>query len=85
MEIQTINGLKVTQPDGTKIQDTAECELDMDNIPQNARKAHKFPMLAGNILISVAQLFNAGCDVTFYHDKVTVPKDSKEISEGYRD
>ena len=42
-------------------------------------------MLSGNILISVAQLCDADCEVTFYHDKVTVTKDSKEIAEGYRD
>ena len=77
MEIQIRNGLKSTQPDGTKIQATAERELNMNNIPQNARKAHKFPMLAGNILISVAHLCDAGCEVTFYQDKVTVTKDSK--------
>ena len=83
MEIQTRYGLKATQPDGTKIQATVECELDMDNIPQNERKAHKFPMLAGNNLISVAQLCDVGCEVTFYHEKITVTKDRKEISDGY--
>ena len=76
MEIQTINGLKATQPDGTKIQATAECELDMENIPKNASKAHKFPMSVGNSLILVEKLYDAGCEVTFYHDKVTVTKDS---------
>ena len=57
----------------------------MDNTPKNARKAHKFPMLTANSLISVAQLCDAGCEVTFYHEKVIVTKDSKEIAEGYRD
>ena len=85
LETQTINGLKATQPDGTKIQATEEYELDTENIPKNARKAHKFSMLGGNILISAAQLCDAGCEVTFYHDKVTVTKDRKEIAEGYRD
>ena len=79
MEIQTRNGLKETKPDVTKIQATAECELDMENIPKTARKAHKFTMLSGKRLTSVAQLCDAGCEVTFYHDKVTVIKDSKEI------
>ena len=53
----------------------------MDNIPKTARKAHKLPMLAGNRLFSLEQLCDAGCEVTFYHDKVTVTKDSKDISE----
>ena len=57
----------------------------MENIPRNSRKAHKFSMLAGNSLISVAQLCDAGCEVTFYHEKLTVTKDSKEIVEGHRD
>ena len=69
LEIKTRNGLKATQPDGTKIQATPECELYMDNIPKTARKAHKFPMLAGNSLISVAQLCDAGCEVKFYITK----------------
>ena len=56
MEIKTRNGLKATQLDDTKIQATAKCELNVENIPQTARKAHKFPMLSGNSLISVAQL-----------------------------
>ena len=42
-------------------------------------------MLAGNSLISVAQLCDACFEVTFYHDKVTVTKDSKTIAEVYRD
>ena len=67
----------MTQPDGTKIQATTECELDMENTPKNERKAHKFPMLTGNSLTSVAQLCDAGCEVKFSHDKVTVTKDSK--------
>ena len=79
LEIQTRNGLKATQPEVTKIQATAECELYMDNIPKNERKAHKFPMLAGKSLISVAQLCDAGCEVKFYHDKVTVTKYSRRI------
>ena len=33
----------------------------------------------------MAQLCDAGCEVTFYHDKITVTKDSKDIAEGYRD
>ena len=56
----------------------------MKNIPKTTKKAQKFPMLAGNILISVAQIFYAGCEVTFYHDKVTVTKGIKDIVEGYR-
>ena len=55
----------------------------MENIPKTARKADKFPMLAGNRLISIAQLCDAGCEVTIYHEKVTVTKDSKDIAEGY--
>ena len=57
----------------------------MENIPQTASKAHKLPMLAGNSLISVTQICDAGCEATFYHDIVTVTKYSKEIVEGYRD
>ena len=41
-------------------------------------------MLAGNNLISVAQLCDEGCKVTFYHDKVTMTKYSKDVAEGYR-
>ena len=52
----------------------------MENIPKTAIKAHKFPVLSGNSLISVAQLYDAGCGVTFYHDKVTVTKDRKDIA-----
>ena len=57
----------------------------MENIPKNARKAHKFPILAANNLVSVVKLCDAGCEVTFYHDKLTVTKDIKEIAEGYID
>ena len=57
----------------------------MDNIPKTERKAHKSPMLAGKILTSVAQLCDAGYEVTFYHNKVKVTKYSKDIAEGYRD
>ena len=85
MEIQTRNRLKATQPNVNKIQATEEFELDMENIPKTTRKAHKFPMLSGNRLISVAELCDAGCEVTLYHDKLIVTKDSKGSAEGYID
>ena len=57
----------------------------MEHIPKNASKAHKFTMLAGNSLISVAQLCDTGCEVIFYHDKLTATKYNKKNAEGYRD
>ena len=39
LEIQTIHGLKATQPDGTKIQAKSVRELDMENIPKNRKES----------------------------------------------
>ena len=40
--------VQVQQPDGTAIQATHTCELDIDHLPDKVKKAHVFPMCKAN-------------------------------------
>jgi hypothetical protein len=54
-------------------------------LPSHARQAHILPGLVHNSLISVGQLCDNGCIVTFTHDQVTVTKNKKSVMHGSRD
>jgi hypothetical protein len=62
-------------PNGTMIQLSHTCDL----------KAHNLPGLVHNSLISVGQLCDNGCDVTFTQEQVTVSRDGKCVMYGSRD
>ena len=84
-DTDTAHGIRALQPDGTPIVATKTCMLKLTNLPEAARKAHKFPQLAGNALISIPVLCDNGCEVKLTREKITVSKDGQEIIEGKRD
>jgi hypothetical protein len=53
--------------------------------PLQARQSHILPGPVHNSLISVGQLCDNGCSVTFTHDQVTVSKNKKCVMHGSRD
>jgi hypothetical protein len=77
--------LNVNMPNGTTIQSSHTCNLLLTGLPSQARQAHILPGLMHNSLISVGQLCNNGCSVTFTHDQVTVTKDKECVMRGSRD
>jgi hypothetical protein len=72
-------------PNGTTIQSSHTCNLLLTYLPPQAQKAHILPGLVHNSLISVGQLFDNGCSVTFTQDQVTVSKNEKCVMYGSRD
>jgi hypothetical protein len=77
--------LNVNMPNGTAIQLSHSCDLLLADLPPQAQKAHILPGLVHNSLISVGQLCDNGCSVTFTQEQVTVLKNGKCAIYGYRD
>jgi hypothetical protein len=71
-------------PNGTTIQSSHTCGLLLADLTQQARQAHILPGLIHNSLISVGQLCDNECSVTFTHDQVTVSRKGKEVMYGSR-
>jgi hypothetical protein len=72
-------------PNGTTIQSSHTCDLLLADLPPQARKAHILAGLVHNLLISVGQLCDNGCSVTFTQEQVTVSKNGKCVMYGSRD
>jgi hypothetical protein len=77
--------LNVNMPNGTTIQSSHTCDLLLTDLPPQARKAHTLPGFVHNSLISVGQLCDNGCNVTFTQEQVTVSKKGKCVMYGSRD
>jgi hypothetical protein len=77
--------LSINMHNDTSIQSSYTCELLLTDLPPQARIAHVLPGLVHNSLISVGQLCNNGCDVTFNKDVVSVRNNGKCAMTGTRD
>jgi hypothetical protein len=77
--------LYVNIPNGTTIQSSHTSDLLLSALPPEVRRAHILPGLVHNSLISVGQLCDSGCNVTFTQDKVEVNKDGNSVMSGVRD
>jgi hypothetical protein len=77
--------LSVNMPNGTTIQSSHTCDLLLADLTPQARQAHIFPGLVHNSLISVGQLCDNGCNVTFTQEQVMVSKNRKCVMYGSRD
>jgi hypothetical protein len=77
--------ISVNMPNGTKIQSSHTCDLLLSDFPPQAQKAHILPGLVHNSLISVGQLCDNGCSVTFTQEQVKVSRDGKYVMYGSRD
>jgi hypothetical protein len=75
----------VNMPNGMSIQLSHTSDLLLSAFPHQARKSHISPGLVDNSLISVGQLCDSGCEVTFTRDKVEVKKGGQCIMPGLRD
>jgi hypothetical protein len=77
--------LNVNMPNGTTILLSHTCNLLLRALPPQERQAHILPGLVHNPLISVGQLCDNGCSVTFTQDQVTVSRNEKCVIYGSRD
>ena len=76
------NPLSVKIPNGQSVASTHTCELNLPNLPQNARMGHILPGLASHSLVSVVRLCNAGCDVEFTKIGCTVKHQGRVVLKG---
>jgi hypothetical protein len=72
-------------PNGTTIQSSQTCHLLLTDLPHQVRQAHILPGLVHNSLISVGQLCDSECSVTFTQDQVTVSRNGENVMYGSRD
>jgi hypothetical protein len=77
--------INVNMTNGTTIQSSHTCNLLLTDLPHQARQDHILPGLVHNSLISVGQLYDNECSVTFTHNQVTVSRNRKEVMYGSRD
>jgi hypothetical protein len=77
--------LNVNMPNGTTIQSSHICNLLLTALTPQARQAYILPGLVHNSLISVGQLCDNGCSVTFTQDQVTVSNNEKCVMYGSQD
>jgi hypothetical protein len=77
--------LNVNMPSGMTIQSSHTCNLLLTDLSHQARQAHILPGLVHNSLISVGQLCDNGCSVTFTQDQVTVSRNGKNVMNRSRD
>jgi hypothetical protein len=85
-KVETQTPLTVRLPNGTTMDSSHTAELDIPKLNAAASKAHVFPGMAHDSLLSVGQLCDEGYIVTFKQDTVTIcnSKSSKLLS-GPRD
>jgi hypothetical protein len=72
-------------PNGTTIQSSHTCNLLLTDLPHQARQADILPGLVHNSHISVGQLCDNACSVTFTQDQVSVSGNGKHVMYGCRD
>jgi hypothetical protein len=77
--------LSVNMHNGTSIQKSHTCDLLLTDLPLQKRKAHILPGLVHNSLISVAKLYDNGCNFTFNKNTVSVMNNKKCAMTGARD
>ena len=63
---------------------THEGELDIPALPLSARLAHVVPALTDQSLISIGQLCDSGCNVTFNATSVKLSLEGNPIFAGIR-
>jgi hypothetical protein len=84
-KIHTATPLAVRLPNGNTITSTHTAKLNMPALSHTARQAHILPGLAQHSLLSVGQMCDSGCSVTFTDTEVTVTNGESTILTGLRD
>jgi hypothetical protein len=64
--------LAITTASGAVIYSSHTGELDLPYLPPSARRCHIVPSLGKFLLLSIGQLCDAACDVTFSKENLTV-------------
>jgi hypothetical protein len=82
---KALHPLKIKLPDGSFIESTHTCNLDIPWLPAHMTEAHIVPGLSHSSLISTRKFCDAGCKVTFDADECRVYYGQKLVLSGKRD
>ena len=79
------NPISIVLPDGSTVQSTHTCHLDIPWLPDKMTEAHIVPQLAHSSLISTRKFCEAGCKVVFDIDECRVYYNNELVLVGGRD
>jgi hypothetical protein len=80
-----VNPIKITLPDGNKIQSTHTCNLDIPWLPDAITAGHIVPKLKHTSLLATRQFCDNGCEVTFTKKSCKITINGNTVLEGPRD
>jgi len=80
----TTEPLSIHTPSGAVIHSTHKANLNCPNLPLAACHGHIVPQLATQLLLSIGQLCNAGCDVQFTATTINICHDNNIIMSRHR-
>jgi hypothetical protein len=81
-KIPSATPLAVRLPNGDTITSTHTATCNIPSLPHTAIKAHILPVLAQHSLLSVVQMCDSGCSVTFTAIEVAVTNGESTILTG---
>eukprot|EP00804_Cyclotella_cryptica_P025040 CCRYP_015954-RA/>CCRYP_015954-RA protein AED:0.40 eAED:0.40 QI:0/0/0/1/0/0/2/0/332 len=81
----TGNPLKIKLPNGTVIQSTHTCNLDIPWLPNSITEAHIIPGLSHSSLVATRKFCDAGCEIIFNADECRVSYKGNIVLSGNRD
>jgi hypothetical protein len=76
--------IAIRNPNGSTVHSTHEGEIHIPGLPTSARTVHLVPDLKSHSLLSVGQLCDAGCVVSFTSETVIVRHEDTIILQGER-
>ena len=76
--------VSIHTPSGAILTSTHEADLDVPGLPDAARHGHIVPQLATQPLLSIGQFCDAGCNVEFTKDAVTISHHNNVLLQGHR-
>jgi hypothetical protein len=80
-----IHPIKITLPDGNKIESSHTCNLDIPWLPHETTAGHIVPKLTHTSLLATRQFCDNGCEVTFTKNMCKVTSQGKTVLQGPRD
>ena len=81
---KSCNGPRVILPDNSVLTPSHECNLKLPGMSNKGTSAYIFPELKSASLISVGQLCDDGCTVTFTANDVKAIKENNIVLQGTR-
>eukprot|EP00804_Cyclotella_cryptica_P010472 CCRYP_012303-RA/>CCRYP_012303-RA protein AED:0.45 eAED:0.14 QI:0/0/0/0.6/1/1/5/0/1176 len=82
---QPTGPLKIKLPNGTVIQSTHTCNLDIPWLPNSITEAHIVPGLSHSSLVATRKFCDAGCQIIFNADECRVSYKGNIVLSGNRD